>query len=749
MSENPSAVDHASYEAERNRKQTLRQQIRKEIDICGRLLVGGSTEDYRLIAIQVAERIAPAIEEISGRSPIAHDGNDNDVDAPALRKVINGTDTVFSNLERGGHHEYRARDDIERALRSVEDIAADDGIVQEEYSAKVDAVGFATKLGVHLQNREMDIGDPLRLFSERSGAVKSLYTGGTGNGKSVCAETEAWDYFQRCDRDIKIIDPAGFRDGENWFGDVPLMDEGLRERRAEFDLPETLADIEGERPDIQILVPLTPEIANQELPYDVDDDQFVVEPFTIPAADIRQSLLVSILTAKLTDQQEGVIRDAYQEVDHRSTDWSLRDLADEIQHRDELKPSKRKPAIRTLRQLQNRGFVRTRSSEYAIDWREIFESTDTYTVFSQSFLDSTIAKLIVFGYIANTIATKRQDMHNIPEAVVVMRELWKIAPHNRRQEFDERAAQLQEAIGLMLSRLFRDNRHSAVHVLADTQQPSDLLKPVREMFNRYVVFQTNKRITKDIFEWTSNDNWKSFYDTLTPKPGEASVVGMVEPAVEERNIQFVGPVRYAPPPHHHKTENTDSTGWHARAKYFSPIEACDECGSPAIDRSDDGWTVECQECGESTTDYSGGHREELRRPVEMGVDWPFEVPTRLLIESDSAGDDQPDPATDPVAVFVDRCVDYDASAAIQRERFRETFNAWLVDHDETGRDEPWDFDDHGTVSRFGNLLTESVDGDVGRGTVNGEVSYKNLTLTETGRRFAPPKKPTRGEPDAS
>jgi len=739
------AVDHAASSAVDNRERRLRDELREHIKRAGSLLSQDDPQAYYSVAVAIHNELYPTLCEYTGGTiwefeAALDDGADFDFDAlAAFAQDGEAWEEERQRLARAfgtpGVPSASEQRRVERALKAISAVAANEGVVLEEYAARVDAVGFSTKLGENYQDREMDIGDPVRLVSERSGALKSLYTGGTGNGKSVALEREAEDYYCRNfedGRDFKIIDPAGLRDGENWFYDVPLQDGSLQHAREELELPKHFLEADREH-EIEILVPLTEDLTQQELPFDVDADAFTVQPFTIPASDIRKSLLVSILTAKLTPEQESVIRDAYSEVNDRQTDWAILDLVEEIRSRDELKASKKKPPIRTLRQLQNQGFVRTGDCDYAIDWADIFKSTDRYTVFSQSFLEDSIAELIVFGYLAHTIVKKRQSLYDIPECVVLMRELWKVAPHQRRQEFDERAAQLQEAIGHMLSRLFRDNRHSGVHVLADTQQPSDLLKPVREMFNRYVVFQTNQNITQDIFDWTSNDKWRSFYETLTPKPGEASIVGMVEPAVENRRIQFVGPVKYAPASHHHKLDKgVDANGWRARMKYFSPAETCPECGSDAIERGETAHLVTCPDCGEIFEGLSGGRTEELRRPADVGVDWPFELPTSLLISQQSDGRDRADPAISPVAAFAERCLQFEPGAGIPRTLVKQAFNEWVVNHDDIDRDEGWDFGERSVEQRFGRRLNKAFDGELDRGYVGDEYAYRNARFTSVG-----------------
>lgn len=710
------ALDHAANEQRQSAYYGRRETIKDAVELCSKALQQGTPTHYEYIGVRLRDTILPALETHTDTAFAAYDSvlTTHDhwdwvafsrfVDRPTafIDQVTTPDDDVTTIIDGYQDRQTAAKLTIKKALESVVAICEHEGILMEDYANKVAAVGFHGKVGDHLQDAEMDLGDPVRIVTDQSGSLKTLYCGGTGQGKSTALETEAEDYYH-CTRDpdyrnYKLIDLVGFRDGENWFADIPQHDDDLRNIRTDQGLPADFTDDEDRT--IEILAPLTPGLSEENLPYDTDSDEFRVQPFTVPASEIRKPLLVSMISSKLTPQQETIIRSAYDDVNRRKNDWALRDLVEEIKTRDELGPDKKAPVIGTLRSLQNQGFIRTRDDDHTIDWRELFLDADTITVFTQAFVKTNgerdlIAQLIAFGYLANTVVQRREQMHDIPECVLLMRELWKVAPHSRRQAFDGRASSLQEAIGNMLSRLFRENRHSGIHVLADTQQPGDLLKPVREMFNRYVVFQVNKDTTKDIFEWTANNKWQSFYNTLTATPGEASVVGMVEPAIEERNIEYIGPIQYAPPSHHHRMERIDSTGWHARTKYLD--------------------------------------HEELRRPLTVeGVDWDDEVPTELRIESGQPADTgRPDPEVAPVAAFADQCLRYSRHSGVQREKVRTAFNAFAADHDRG----TWDFSEQGQMSTFGQRLADVFDDGLGETRIDTERAYKHVELTSIGREY--------------
>lgn len=722
MSTQPDTRSFVEYNQSQQRRDDYwerNQTVKETIQKCARALERGKRKHFYYVATKLDDVLIPLL--LTSQDKRAKDYSEVLSDAEGwhfrslrrfvkegeqYRRAVSGDPEAAGarsiELRGGGYDggEEAARSCIAKAFQSVAAIAENEEIIREELTTRVDAVGFATKLGEHLQDAEMDIGDPVRVVTEQSGSLKTLFTGGTGQGKSACLEAEAEDYYLRQfngGKPVKVLDISGFRDGENFFYDIDQQDDDLVTVREEMDMPATFSDddVADERK-IEILVPLTPGLSEENIPFDTEHEDFIFTPFTVPAAEIRKPLLINMITTRLTPEQENIVRDAYDEVDHRQSDWSLNDLAEEIRTRDELNANKKKPAIRTLRQLQNEGFVRTKADEHTIDWREIFEDTETVTVVSKAFMGDMISKLIAFGYVLESVVHARESMHDVPQVAVVMRELWKVAPHNQRQEFDSRAAALQEAIGQMFTQMFRENRHSGIHVLADTQYPSDLLKSVRETFNRYVVFDVNRDTAKDIFEWTTNDHWKSFYGTLSPRKGEASVVGQVEPAVEQREIEFIGPIKYAPASHHHRIAEVDTTGWHARCKYLES--------------------------------------EELRRPVNVdGISWDDEVPAKLMIDAgyDEDDDGMPDPHEQPVAAFAARCVRHEPGSAVKKTKVKTAFNEFAHDHDRGG----WDFDDKGVQSQFGQRLSSAIDGEYGNTKRDGEVAYGNLELTAVGKEY--------------
>jgi len=741
-------VEHSRREQAQQDKWTRHEKIENCIDGCARLLARAGRPDYPRasaytdVAAACVNRLAPFLREQNGRAPNRYGAVLNDdagYDQAALTWLLDTGVPPLSSCDDA------AMDRVETAFRSLAAVAEHEQIISDELRNRVDVEGWTLKIGEHLQDWEMDLDAPIGGIAAETEAVKTLHCGGTGSGKSTALETEAEDFYQRnfeAGRDFKLIDLVDLDKGENWFGDIPQQQGKLRRIREEdMEMPPDFAvsDDHG-TPAVDIRVPLTPNLDDQPLPYDADAEAFRVQPFVIPAAGIPKRILIPCILARVSDDQERTIRKAYDDVNRRKDDWSLQDLANDIRERDELSAKHKADAVGILQSLQDLGFIRTHEHEHTIDWEDIFTDTDRITIFSQAFVGSELGTFFSIAYLVDTILDERQDLYGFPDAVLLMRELWEVTPHKGRLSPDERAAAVQEALADRMQKVMRKLRHFDLHLIGDTQEPGDLHKSVRERFNRYVVFNGNRDTVDDVFSWTSNDRNRSFWSTLNMKKGQAGIVGKVEPAVENRDIEFISPVAYCPPAHHHYDKNHDTNGWRTRAKYLSPTEECPECGG-AVERHEDRVTVVCvdEECGEEIVDPSLGREEVLRTPSDVGEPWDGEVPTELEID-DRADLEGPDVTMRPVAAFASECLEVVAEDEYEfYADIRQAFNDYL---EENGRD-PWDFSQQSKMTSFGDRLREFYPENAfdrkqrtppGGGTR--QVALCGLSFTDKGRRHA-------------
>lgn len=700
-------VEHAIKDQQKRDQWGARRTVSEAIDACARILGRAAKPDaaedreaYELVASMCLDEIVPALRSL-GDQELLNYGSDlsghHDWQFDAL------TTFLYSQPRSVAPDNVHDRRVIEQSFRSLAAIAEHEGVIEDELRSRVDVEGFTVKLGEHLQDWDMNIGDPVHGVALETEALKTLVCGGTGDGKSTTLEREAEDFYQQIARegsDYKLIDLVDIDKGENWFYDIPQQQPTLRRILKEMGLPADFTeDDDLAAPSVEILLPLAPGLAERQLPYDTEAEQFTTQPFTVPASTLPKRILVPCIMSRLSDDQEQTVRQAYDDVNRQKSDWSLKDLAEEIRSRDELSPKHKTDAIGVLRSLQDLGFIRTAECPHTLAWRDLFKNTETITIFSQALLDSELGKFICIAYLVDRILDLRQDLYSLPDAVLLMRELWEVTPQRGRLSPDERAAAVQEALANRMGKVMRKLRHFDLHLIADTQEPGDLHKQVREMFNRYVVFQSNRDTVDDIFSWTSNDRRGSFWGTLNQKKGQAGIIGKVEPAVQERDIEFLSPVAYAPPSHHHYDKARDTNGWRTRTSYLD--------------------------------------HEELRRPVDVaGVEWDDTVPRSLEI-GEQRDEDAPDVRMQPVAAFAHECLQPSSDDEyVFTERARDTFNAFLEHH---GR-EPWDFSNQSKVTAFGKRLRDHYPDDTferRKRSHNGErpTAYVGLTLSQKGRRL--------------
>ncbi|WP_096391468.1 hypothetical protein [Halopenitus persicus] len=516
----------------------------------------------------------------------------------------------------------RAKNTVEKAFKSYVCIAEYEGLIPEEMRDRADALAFGTKVGEHIQSREMDLGEEVGIITDQSGPVKVLYSGGTGQGKSASEESEEYAFycrnFEPGEPNTKIIDVMGFS-FENWFKDIPQQQASLKRIRDEFGLAEDVTHPELPRPELEVYHPYTPDLPDAQIPYDTNSEEFLVKPYTVAAADIPSDLFISLMGGRLTEQQAAEIETAYDKIDEEQDDWSLADLIEQIKSLEDTDAGVKARAIHAVERLQRQGWIRTSECEYNIDFDEVMNDEETITVFSQAYMDDLASKLMAFGHLVNVIPSIRKNTDYGNECVLVMRELWEVVPHSRRTSSDDHAEALQKEIGTNLGKTFRRNRHQSIHVLADTQKIGDIHISVREMFNRYVIFNEKKDSVKNAFSYVAADKWKRFYETLNQKAGQAGVVGQVEESVERDRIEFLSPIHYAPAPFHHWDEKKDQGGPAARVKYVQ--------------------------------------NEKLRSPADVEhADWSLEepeTPTAELADEDS----EYDPKMHPMLAYVEECVE--------------------------------------------------------------------------------------------
>lgn len=660
-----SVIEHSQSEQQRLDRQRREREIKETIDKCSRAISRGTDRHWYYVSRKLTSLIKLLKEHDSVGNFYDYDQSlrgetdwyltelqayirDTGDYVKALRPDQSQSQGVVESLQDivnvGIDRQAGNKRVVERAFRSVVLIAQEENIVDTELKNFSEATGHAIPLGRHWQQFDMNFGDPVKVISDDSGLTKTLFCGGTGQGKSASAESEVED---RYNHGRKIIDILDFHEGENINYDIPQNQDDLRSIRESMDLPPDFTESDEYKDiDLEIMVPLTPDLEEKELPYH-EEEGFQIRPFTIPISEFGEQLLIAILNAMLSGSEESTLRAVHSEVDSNNDVWGINELADGIRRSDELSSSKKESIISTLNMLRNERFIKTEDDPHAIDWKRIFHTPGTVTAFTQSKMDSEIGKLMCVAYLIHSIDEIRTDMRGLDAATLVMRELHEISPHQQESLVDKRAKSLQRLIGNILAKLMRQNRHRRVELIADTQDLGHILKGVRKDFNRFVTFNLNKSSMGDIFDYTNNSKFSACMNTISIEKGVAAVIGQVEPATRSKDIEFVSPVQYVPASFHHFDTEEESSGWHNRQSYLDDVE--------------------------------------LRKPAEMGVDWggededeQSEIPVEKKDEDESF-----DPNMYPTKAFVQECVKFvdDRDVNTNSEFFWQTFEEFIDDVD--------------------------------------------------------------------
>lgn len=612
MSNAYNAVQHGQYEQQNKERRNRTDRLKESIEKCSHALERGDRRHYHYIATRLAETIIPTIRE---HTPKSLDEFDTDLDGRedwdwvALSRFLANSDAIISTLESGSRgrssdhltlqssgyvdETTTARETVRRALHSVACIAEQIGIVKGKYTKTAEAVGLSGRtIGRVYKDPKMPFGDEVEAIVD-VGTIKSAFIGGTNTGKSTAGEGQYQDYYWRNFVDggepTKCIDPVDMSVGENIFYDVPQQDEDLRKAREDMDLEPDFTETDLD-PEQEILIPLSPSLndGRMKLPYDTEADEYVPDPFVVPAADISQDLFVAVLTARVSNTEEDTLREVYETVDRERGDWSLKHLAEEVASRDELSDKHQRKAIRVIRSLQDMGFIRQRG-EYELDWDQIFRSTDVVTSINQLVCRNDRERLFVLAWILEQMWERRNQTVHYPQMAMMLRELWSYAPQRNMEHDDDIAAALQGRIIYLLTRFLRQNRDVRTHVVGDSQNIADVNRGVREEFNRFCLFEASFSPAEKFFEWTGNQSVESFVSNITTDVGECGIVGAIGPAYEHSRVEYLAPVAMAPPSHHHHDKD-DGNGFLVRCDLVDR----EEPRSPATD-DDIAWPIEVPE----------------------------------------------------------------------------------------------------------------------------------------------------------
>lgn len=565
------------------------------------------------------------------------------------------------------------RDVVEGAFYSLESIAITEGYVTGSVTNWAPATGYELQTGILYQPPRGDMPDEVQLVKPGDSEEVTVCMGMPGRGKGMSGHTETEDRYAA---GRKIIDLVDMDECEGATMDIPQCIPELRRVREEMGLAPDFTEIPELDPDLEIMVPLTRNLSEEYIPFNGEDPtDTVVRPFTVPAASLSKRALKRFIGAELTKQQEALFERAYESVDRRYDDWSLVDLAHQVEHAPQDNGAGER-VMRLIKSIANQGWIRTRDHPLCIDWERILTSPEKITVFTASKMgDKDVGKkyllvsYLVYGLRRNIKKLKNlphhviqnRDWDHVPKLTVVARELHKVAPNNETAAADARIREVQKAIASDFRDLTAMHRHEGVEIIADTQNFIGEIKArARKNFNRAILFETQFSPAKSMFlEIAGETGERDKYPRRVKKGfdvGESAVLGRVG-----TGRPFEMTVAWAPSASYHFDPddwNNVNTGWDARVHllgedYRKAGELVDALMNP--DSSSDG----------EGADSSGGASEDVD-------------PADIDVEKLANRDEKPD---EPVGAFAWDHLESRPNHRLVLDDLMTAYHQWARDHE--------------------------------------------------------------------
>jgi len=517
-------------------------------------------------------------------------------------------------------------DGAEELFQSVYALLVVEGIVDGDATSKVPAYEYEHQVGVRYYSPTSNGSSDLEMIDDDGDLKATLFTGGQGSGKSTALETVTED---RLARGHKLIDLVDFLKAENATRDIESQDEEMRDIREEMGLDTGFGEFEP--PKMEIRVPLTPDLAEQQVPYDTEAEDYVVKPFVVPASELTYRQLVMILP-HVTKTHEQHLQAAHQMLSNSDEDWTLADMAQTVREETNAGETLSDRIERSLETVQKKSFIRDRKApdEMILDWPEMFSDTDTATAFTFFPLSERSDRLLMASYLLDSLyderrrLLRRMELHKYPSLTVAIRELHEIVPRGKAQQ--EAESTIEGYMIDTMSELIALVRHADMELLCDTQKFKQQLSPdVSGLFHRIFAFGGQRPDIKKVFSTRLGSSDANDHAPTVAKfdPGKCALIS---------GDGFRMPIQMAPPRSHHLDAKEDGNGLGFRVRH---IES-----------------------------------EELR-----DAPWSADIPGRL------AFDDLPD---GPIAGFVRAHLDrtHDADDKVLKDEVTQAYSEWSALHDE-------------------------------------------------------------------
>lgn len=458
----------------------------------------------------------------------------------------------------------RKRKVVRQAFQSLESLAVARGFVSNSVTNWAPAFGYELQLGTWYQPPRDDMPFEIQLVTPGDSEEVTVNMGKPGRGKGVMGHTEAEDRYAA---GRNVIDLVDFDECEGAVYDIPNRNPTLREAREEMGLEPDFTEVDGYEPNLEIMVPMTENLADEYIPYYGDGGtDTVVKPFTVPASHLSKKALKRFIASELTDTQKNIFETAYDQIQRSRDDWNLHDLIMAVERQRGVHGNQ--GAVdrvqRSIKRIQAKGWIRDEDDPNAIDWERILTDSDTITVFTASKMPDTdeAAQYLFHSYLLYAFrkelkrvkglpaeVKEQRGWRHVPKIQSILRELHEIAPNNETSSDDETIREIQEAMTSDFRNLTAMHRHEGVEVSADTQNfIGEIKKRARVNFNRAALFSVDFNPASAMFQQMAGEPRDKYPRTVTRNfgVGECAVLGRVGTG---RSFEMT--VKVAPPMSHH------------------------------------------------------------------------------------------------------------------------------------------------------------------------------------------------------
>lgn len=556
MSSRQENADRGQYIRQQRAQQLVRQAESQLEAACEAAEEAFAENNYSRVRELLAEFILPAFDLAEYELP--------EVARNATQSNQTWNIGAVQMLTRcNGRRELRAVDDatLESGFRSITTALSLGGRIDGEATTTVPAYEYQHQVGERYY-RPLSAGSDELEMANTGDWEATLLTGGQGSGKTASRFTITED---RIANGHKVVDLVDMFKAENAMYDIESRNDNLDRIREDAG-----ADVgfqgEYEPPEMEVLLPLTHELADSEVPFDTDAEQFTARPFVIPASELTYRQLVMLLP-HTTKTQENYLRSAHQILTERDGDWTLRDVAETVRKYTNASESVADRIERALETAQSKSFIRDEESDHCLDWDRIMANPGTVTSFSVYMLREKSDKLAITSWLLDSLYQARLDLlrkhavEEYPPLTVNIGEAHKVAPRQKAEQDAE--ATIEGDMIDTFSELIALMRHVNMEIVADTQKfKQQLSSSVSSLFHRVFAFAGQKPDIKKVFR-TRVDNTNPAETVATFDPGKCALVS---------GDGYSMPIQMLPPRMHHLDAKHDGDGLGARARYLDHEE---------------------------------------------------------------------------------------------------------------------------------------------------------------------------------